>query len=67
MQDEPEVALGFSRKMSLKGKDGMLGVRVGRDNAPTDGVRELGQARQGAGAAIPLPDDGIEPGAGERA
>ena len=26
MQDEPELAIGFSRKMSLKGKDGMLGI-----------------------------------------
>src|ERR1700683_5622058 len=26
MQDEPEVATGFSRKMSLKGKFGMLGI-----------------------------------------
>jgi len=26
MQDEPELATGFSRKMSLKGKDGMLGI-----------------------------------------
>jgi len=33
--DEPELATGFSRKMSLKGKDGMLGIdhRHGRHEA----------------------------------
>ena len=36
------------------------GVWLGRENAGSAPVYELGQARQGIGPAIPLADDGIE-------
>ena len=100
IQDEPEPAIGFSRKMSLKGKDGMLGidhqhgrhrdhqpgadsglpgrqrrgavrrpaarggVQLGREDPGTNRVCKLEQAREGAGATVPVADDGVKQGAG---
>jgi len=55
---------GWQRRGAVCRPAARRGVRLGREDAGTAPVHELGQARQGIGPAIPFADDGTEPSAG---
>ena len=49
MQDEPELAVGFSRKMSLKGKDGMLVLIISMDDTEATSLEQIQAFLAGSG------------------
>ena len=55
---------GRQRRGAVRRPAARGGVQLGRKDAGTAPIRELGQARQGIGPAIPLADDGTESSAG---
>ena len=49
MQDEPETGIGFSHKMSLKGKTGCWGLIISMDDSEATSLEQIRAFLAGSG------------------